>query len=292
MPYSSNSELPEAVKNKIPSEEGRSLWRRVFNTTAERSGRGESYAFAVAYTALQNAGYKDKDGKYVKMFKAEYQGRQVELDKPFRTPNESKKFAVYVRDGDAVKIVRFGDPDMEIRRDDPEARANFRARHSCDTAKDKTTPRYWSCRMWDSESVSDLTKSDEAQIKIDAEIKKSDDELRCVYGWASVVENSDQTVVDWHDDVITVEDIVEAAHDYVTNSRKAKVMHNGGAIGHVVESLVFTKEIQEALGINLNKVGWFIGMKITDDEYYARVKSGEYKMFSIGGMGQRMELDD
>ena len=39
--------------------------------------------------------------------KAEYQGREVELNKPFRTPNESKKFAVYVQDGDVVKIVRF-----------------------------------------------------------------------------------------------------------------------------------------------------------------------------------------
>lgn len=59
--------------------------------------------------------------------KAEYQGREVELDKPFRTPKESKKFAVYVKDGDTVKIVRFGDSDMEIKRDDPQARANFRA---------------------------------------------------------------------------------------------------------------------------------------------------------------------
>jgi len=42
----------------------------------------------------------------------------------------------------------FGDPNMEIRKDNPEARKSFRARHKCDTAKDKTTARYWSCRMW------------------------------------------------------------------------------------------------------------------------------------------------
>jgi len=59
-----------------------------------------------------------------------------------------KKFKVYVKDGDKVKKVMFGDPNMEIRKDNPEARKSFRARHKCDTAKDKTTPRYWSCRMW------------------------------------------------------------------------------------------------------------------------------------------------
>ena len=42
----------------------------------------------------------------------------------------------------------FGDPNMEIRKDNPEARKSFRARHKCDTATDKTTPRYWSCEMW------------------------------------------------------------------------------------------------------------------------------------------------
>jgi hypothetical protein len=96
----------------------------------------------------------------VNITKADYEGRTVELDKPFRLPaGASKKFGVYVKVGDRVTKVTFGDPDMEIRRDDPEARANFRARHSCDTATDKTSARYWSCRMWESgTSVSEMTK--------------------------------------------------------------------------------------------------------------------------------------
>jgi hypothetical protein len=73
----------------------------------------------------------------------------VTLNKPFRTPGERKKFAVYVKNSAGkVVIVRFGDPNMEIKRDDPERRKSFRARHSCDTATDKTTPRYWSCHQW------------------------------------------------------------------------------------------------------------------------------------------------
>ena len=81
--------------------------------------------------------------------KAEYQGKKVTLNKPFYTPDGPKKSAVYVRNkkGNVVKVT-FGDPNMEIRRDDPKARANFRSRHSCDTAKDKTSARYWSCRKW------------------------------------------------------------------------------------------------------------------------------------------------
>ena len=84
---------------------------------------------------------------------AEYQGKSVKLDSPSRIKKGEpgygrKKFKVYVKDGDKVKKVMFGDPNMEIRKDNPEARKSFRARHKCDTAKDKTTPRYWSCRMW------------------------------------------------------------------------------------------------------------------------------------------------
>lgn len=80
---------------------------------------------------------------------AEYQGKQVTLNKPFYTPGEKKKSAVYVRNpkGTIIKV-RFGDPNMEIKKDNPERRKNFRARHNCDTATDKTTPRYWSCKAW------------------------------------------------------------------------------------------------------------------------------------------------
>jgi hypothetical protein len=56
---------------------------------------------------------------------------------------------VYVKNpAGKVVIVRFGDPNMEIKRDNPERRKNFRARHNCASAKDKTTPKYWSCKAW------------------------------------------------------------------------------------------------------------------------------------------------
>lgn len=61
----------------------------------------------------------------------------------------SKKFFVYVRNdkGNVVKV-SFGDPNMEIKRDDPERRKSFRARHNCANPGPKWKARYWSCRQW------------------------------------------------------------------------------------------------------------------------------------------------
>lgn len=92
---------------------------------------------------------------------AKYQGKTVTINKPFRTPGGPRKFAVYVKNpAGKVVIVRFGDPNMEIKRDDPNRRKNFRSRHQCDTNPGpKTKARYWSCRMWEGgKSVSQMTK--------------------------------------------------------------------------------------------------------------------------------------
>lgn len=82
------------------------------------------------------------------------------LNKPFRTPKGPKKFSVYVKNenGNIVKV-NFGDPNMEIKRDDPARRKNFRARHQCDTNPGpRWKARYWSCKMWESKkSVTDYT---------------------------------------------------------------------------------------------------------------------------------------
>ena len=80
---------------------------------------------------------------------AEYQGKSVKLNDPFRTPDGPKKFGVYTMGPNGnVVIVRFGDPNMEIKRDDPERRANFRARHGCDNPGPKWKANYWSCHQW------------------------------------------------------------------------------------------------------------------------------------------------
>jgi hypothetical protein len=88
---------------------------------------------------------------------AVYQGKKVKLNKPFRTPSGPKKFGVYVRnDKGNIILVRFGDPELSIKRDDPERRKNFRARHGCDDAGPKWKAKYWSCKFWSSKNVSDM----------------------------------------------------------------------------------------------------------------------------------------
>ncbi len=99
------------------------------------------------------------------------------LNKPFRLKDGKKKFGVYVKSpktGNTI-MVKFGDPNMEIKRDDPDRRRSFRARHKCDSAKDKTTPRYWSCKFWSKKPVSSMA-SEEA-------IAWDDEELLSEWGW-------------------------------------------------------------------------------------------------------------
>ncbi len=80
---------------------------------------------------------------------SEYQGRKVNLNKPFRTPDGPKKFSVYVKNekGNVVKV-NFGDPNMKIKKNIPERRKSFRARHNCDNPGPKWKARYWSCKAW------------------------------------------------------------------------------------------------------------------------------------------------
>jgi len=87
--------------------------------------------------------------------KSEYQGKKVTLNKP--TKGDVKKYKVFVKNdkGNVVKV-NFGDPNMEIRRDNPEAKKNFRARHGCDNPGPKWKAKYWSCKMWSDTPVSDI----------------------------------------------------------------------------------------------------------------------------------------
>jgi hypothetical protein len=201
------------------------------------------------------------------------------LNKPFRLPSgSSKKFGVYVKDGDKTVKVTFGDPNMEIRRDDPKARANFRSRHSCDTATDKTSARYWSCRMWEGgTSVSELTKS------VEGTILKADDEQRMVYGWASVVTEKGEPVIDRQGDVIEPDTLVRAVNKFMEHVRVGKEMHSGEQIGAVIHSMPITKEIGESLGIQSDREGWIVAFKVYNDDVWTKVKSGELAAFSIGG---------
>jgi hypothetical protein len=79
---------------------------------------------------------------------AEYKGRKVDLNKPFRTPSGPRKFAVYTKnDSGKVVLVRFGQPGMRIRNDDPKASISFRKRMRCDDPGPRWKPRWWACNV-------------------------------------------------------------------------------------------------------------------------------------------------
>lgn len=99
----------------------------------------------------QNMGAYIKNGRNLVFVSkaAEYQGKKVQLGKPFRTPDGPKKFSVYVKNdkGNVVKV-NFGDPNMKIKKNIPERRKSFRARHNCDNPGPRWKARYWSCKAW------------------------------------------------------------------------------------------------------------------------------------------------
>jgi hypothetical protein len=133
-------------------------------------------------------------------------------------------------------------------------------------------------------SVSDMTKN------IEGKILKTDDEQRMVYGWASVVTEDGEAVVDRQGDVIEAATLVKAVNEFMEHVRVGKAMHTGEQVGTVVHSLPITKEIGDALGIQSNREGWVVAYKVFDDAVWNMVKSGELAAFSIGGRAMKEEI--
>lgn len=94
---------------------------------------------------------------------AETGGKKVKLNKIMK--GDVKKYKVYVRNdkGNVVKV-NFGDPNMEIKRDDPNRRRNFRARHNCDNPGPRWKARYWACKTWSAKPVSAMLREDVDQL--------------------------------------------------------------------------------------------------------------------------------
>ena len=73
---------------------------------------------------------------------------RMKCNSPRRTSGGSKKFVVKACKDGKEKVVRFGDPNMKIKKSNPKRRKSFRARHKCDQKKDKFSAGYWSCKKW------------------------------------------------------------------------------------------------------------------------------------------------
>ena len=127
-------------------------------------------------------------------------------------------------------------------------------------------------------------------MSITFEIEKADPTGGYVRGWALVSSVDGAPVIDWHGDVVDIDELRKAAHEFVVEARVAKAMHKGGVIGEVVESVIIDDQLAKALGIADGRRGWFIGMKVNSEAVRKRVRSGELRSFSIGGRGRRTKV--
>ncbi len=115
---------------------------------------GEGMGVIGSKSSMSQNSYRQRFGDGIEseqgVAEAEYQGRDVPLNKPMSNTDGKSKSKVYVKDPQTgnVKKVTFGDPNMRIKKSNPERRKSFRARHNCDNPGPKTKARYWSCRNW------------------------------------------------------------------------------------------------------------------------------------------------
>lgn len=115
-------------------------------------------------------------------------------------------------------------------------------------------------------------------------VAKIVEDEQLVFGWASVsMTKDDLLIVDSHGDVIEPEELERAAYDFMLTSRQSGERHEGESVADVVESVFIDAKKAQAMGIEAPHTGWWIGVKIDDPEVFARVKSGEYEMFSVEG---------
>jgi hypothetical protein len=117
-------------------------------------------------------------------------------------------------------------------------------------------------------------------------VMKFDEDKRIVYGWASVISKNGQQIEDRQGDVIDVDDLRSAIHDFMKH-RTAGDMHGQMGVGEVVESILLDASVQKSLGIDLGMEGWYVGVHVPNDAVWEKVKSGVYKAFSIGGSATR-----
>ena len=128
-------------------------------------------------------------------------------------------------------------------------------------------------------------------VKLTVKIEKTVEDQRLVFGWLSIIERNGQPVVDLQGHVIEAAELEAAAYDFTLNSRIVGEMHERLAVGEgLVESMVFTKEKQDTLGIDLGQIGWWVGFKV-DADVFAKIKSGELAAFSIGGKAVLEDLE-
>lgn len=155
--------------------------------------------------------------------------------------------------------------------------------------------------------VTGVGKADEDGVDVvwAGEFSKFNSPKRQAFGWASVVEIGGQPVVDLQGDLITPDDLEEAAYAYVTKSRVGGTQHARDEFdrpiqaGHLIESMVYTDAKYEALAKSMNVApsvfddaprGWWTGFQYSEGETWDDIEKGRKTGFSVHGRGKRIPV--
>jgi hypothetical protein len=147
------------------------------------------------------------------------------------------------------------------------------------------------------DDVPEPVAADVPEIEFGGEISKLNEDKQQCFGWCSVVKINGRDHIDKQNDLIDIDDIEEAAYDYVLHSRKGGDMHqrsdDGGVLAkaEMIESFVLTPEKIAKMGLpDTVPQGWWIGMQVHDPDLWSDVKTGRKRKFSIHGTGIRQEV--
>lgn len=124
-----------------------------------------------------------------------------------------------------------------------------------------------------------------AEVRFQFEVLRKDAAARRVYGWFSVAKDKQgKLLVDRHGDIIDVAELEAAAAEFIKEYRQGGEGHQGGAPNKLIASMVFSRDVQDAMGIQpgILPEGWFGGFEISE-KLFAKLAKGELLMFSIEG---------
>lgn len=130
-------------------------------------------------------------------------------------------------------------------------------------------------------------------IRTNFKVAKVDRSLGLVLGWAIVSKVDGQPYFDLQGDHIPEAVMLEAATDFMENSRAAKAMHAGPDRGSILFAFPMTEEIAKAFKFDTGgKYGLMVAAKF-DEGVLAKFDDGTYTGFSIGGWyGDYDEVED
>lgn len=269
MPYRSNRELPDGVKNALP-EHAQAIFRNAFNSVSAR-GADEQSAMQQAWGAVKNAGYEknNKTGNWKRVRKSI--DPALELVMNSFDPELLDRFLKSDEGRQVIFEIVKGEPGQTTKPAE---------------AAEASKPA--------------------GQIEVSSshmKVAKVDNEQCLVFGFFSINKVGDNLVEDLQGDMIETDTLEKAAYDFVLNARVAGEVHVRKNVGRLVESVMLTYEKQDtiskclqAMGIkaelSLGCEGWFGGFRVDDDDVWASVKAGDYPAFSIGGSGSRLPVNE